>query len=407
MKYARWLFVVPMLFGSRALADVRTVGSAGPYASVQAAIDAAVDGDVILVQPGWGGSFIVDAKALVIAADGDGTVKGVLGSFAIRNLSAAQSVVLRNFAQTPSSGFGPNASCVIEQCAGAVFVEDCVLVDGDPTLRASGVAALTLARCTIRGFEYQQVVSTSSGAALELVDANAHVQSGTLEGADGKDGVNFALQAPHPGEPALRASGASFASVVGAVLRGGDGGDGAWAHIGGCVNGADGGAAIELDGAAQAWIRDSALQAGAGGAATSACLPGGSGWPVVGAPGAWTFSTATAHRLWSTSPLREGQLGKLEILGASGAAFHVFASGAPSTWFAPAIGGAWLPTPPLVPLGVLYTPNGYGAASFTVGELGAAVSAATLYVQAVRLDAATSTAFVTNATHVVLLDSAL
>lgn len=406
MKPACLLAVACVLDASRALADVRTVGPTGQYPNLQSAIDAASDGDVLLVAPGAGGAFTVDGKSLVIAGDGDGSVKASCGSFAIRNLGPAQSVVLRNFEQTPSLGFGPNPACRVEQCAGAVFFEDCALVDGDPTLLVQSCAAVELARCTVRGFVYTPVTSTSSGAAVEMLDAALHVQASTLQGADGKDGVNFSLQAPHPGEPALRASGASFVTAVGSILIGGAGGDGAWAHIGGCVNGEIGGAAVELHDASTAYVRDCALQAGAGGAATSSCLPGSSGWPIDAAPGTWTQSAVSADRLTSTSPLREGQLGKLEIFGASSATHHVFASGTQAPWHAPALGGTWLPAPPFVPLGALVAPNGYGAVSFAVGELGAGVAAAALYVQAVRIDAATSTAAVSSSTHVVLLDAA-
>lgn len=291
MKYIRPLVMAMSLIGgSRALADVRTVGPAGQYPDLQAAIDAASDGDVILVAPGAGGTFTLDGKSLTIAGDGDGTLKASCGRFVIRNLAPTQSVVLRNVEQTPSSGFGPNQSCVIEQCAGPVFVEDCVLVDGDPTLLVQSCAAVELARCTVRGFVFTPVTSTSSGAAVEGIDAAIHVQAATLQGADGKDGVNFAMQSPHPGEPALRMSGASLVTAVGSVLIGGAGGDGAWAHIGGCVHGEDGGAAIELHAASTAYVRDCALQAGAGGAATSSCLPGSSGWPIDGAPGTWSTS---------------------------------------------------------------------------------------------------------------------
>lgn len=406
MKIAPLLVVACLSVASRAHADVRTVGPAGQYPDLQSAIDAANDGDVLLVAPGAGGTFTVDGKSLVIAGDGNGTVKGSFGTFAIRNLGSAQSVVLRNFEQTPSIGFGPTPTCRIEQCAGSVFVEDCVLVDGDPTLLVHASSAVELARCTVRGFEFTPVTSTSSGAAVEAVDAALHVQSSTLQGADGKDGVNFSVQAPHPGEPGLRVSGTSLVTAVGAVLIGGDGGDGAWAHIGGCINGEVGGAAIELHDASTAYVRDCALQAGAGGAGTSACLPGSSGLPIDGPVGSWTLSSATSYRMTSTSPLREGQTGMLDITGGASALFFLFASPAPAPLFSAGFGGTWVPSLPLVSLGALPLPGGYGAVNISIGELGPLVQAAALYVQGVRIDGATLSAYVSSATHVLLLDAA-
>lgn len=61
---------------SPAAAGVLTVGPSGQmFTSPQAAVDAAVDGDVVLVHPGSYFAFTVDGKALAVVAGGNVTVR--------------------------------------------------------------------------------------------------------------------------------------------------------------------------------------------------------------------------------------------------------------------------------------------------------------------------------------------
>jgi hypothetical protein len=67
------------------------------FAEIQPAVDAAADGDVILVRPGAGyAAFTVDAKSIAVCFEGIGG-GFVAGSVTVRNLRANQSVLLHGF----------------------------------------------------------------------------------------------------------------------------------------------------------------------------------------------------------------------------------------------------------------------------------------------------------------------
>src|SRR6187455_3129144 len=87
-----------LLLAPLAGADVRVVSSTGPYTQIQAAVNAASDGDLVLVKPGpvYVG-FHVQAKSLSIVADaGAGTVP-VFGTMIVSDLAAGQTVSLSGF----------------------------------------------------------------------------------------------------------------------------------------------------------------------------------------------------------------------------------------------------------------------------------------------------------------------
>jgi hypothetical protein len=391
-----------------AQAAVWTVGGpGGQFADIQSAIHAASDGDVILVQPGFYGGFTLDAKALVLAVDGDSTARASIGAFEVRNLGPGQSCVIRNFTNS-ASVFGPNATSQVWNCAGPVLLEDCEFFDGDPTLRVGLSAAVTLARCSITGFTYQPVVSIESGHALNVTQSAVHVYDCQLVGADGKDGVSYSLQVPLMGEPGAIVDEQSFLYAAGTIFRGGAGGDGAWAHIGGCVNGANGGAGLVYKNSTQsAYFHDCVFQGGVGGAPTSACLPGNSGWPAEVKNATYALLSGRRIVLSSTSPLREGQSGKLELLSGQPFSAFVFASPLQQPFFNLPWNGTWLLVPPLTFLAQPSAGQGYAAVNFSVGELGPGVLAAPLFVQAAVIDGPTLTVHLSGPTHVLLLDSSL
>jgi hypothetical protein len=89
------LTVVLVLLAPPARADVLVVDASGggDFSSLQAAIDAALDGDVLLVRSGAYGALTVDGKALDVFADSGALVR-VSGSSTLRNLPAGGALVL-------------------------------------------------------------------------------------------------------------------------------------------------------------------------------------------------------------------------------------------------------------------------------------------------------------------------
>jgi hypothetical protein len=137
-------------------------------AEIQAAVDAAVDGDVILVKSGSYATFSVPNKELTITADA-GQVVSVVGAIRVRNLAAGRTVVVSglradglavaNNAVTGNGFFATN-------CAGSIRVQDCWLrgyvgagsnLPCPMTARAGaelhGCADIAFLRCTLVGSE--------------------------------------------------------------------------------------------------------------------------------------------------------------------------------------------------------------------------------------------------------------
>src|SRR4029079_10896693 len=72
---------------------VLVVGSGGTFADIQPAVDAARDGDAVLVRTGSYSGFTIPDKSLVVAADAGATVD-VQGSVRVDGLAAGRSVLV-------------------------------------------------------------------------------------------------------------------------------------------------------------------------------------------------------------------------------------------------------------------------------------------------------------------------
>src|SRR5437867_7856524 len=71
----------------------------GAFTQIQPAVDAAADGDTILVKSGTYGSFVVGDKGLAIVGDAGASVQ-VAGAIRARNLAAGRTLVLENLDAT-------------------------------------------------------------------------------------------------------------------------------------------------------------------------------------------------------------------------------------------------------------------------------------------------------------------
>ena len=81
------------------LPQVLVVGPGEPFVTIQPAIDAAQDGDVVLVRPGTYAGFVVDGKSLVVHADGAVTLTESVekSCIQVQNVPAGSRVVVRGF----------------------------------------------------------------------------------------------------------------------------------------------------------------------------------------------------------------------------------------------------------------------------------------------------------------------
>lgn len=233
------LFLLPAL-----RADVIVVDAAGggDFTRVQDALDAAVDGDTVLVRPGdYTGHFSywsISSKSLVLVGDVGGTV--LLGNGNI-SAPAGFTVVVRNIT-IPTETFGSSAPMRALTVAGhgRILLEGCVLTGGigDAVeggwagLFASNARSVVISRCTITGGRGNDTLSvpgtvhpTSGGIGVWLTSMpQVAIFSSTIRGGDG--GTDTA-----PGVPDGSGSGNtglfmtnSRAYASGSTIEGGDGG---------------------------------------------------------------------------------------------------------------------------------------------------------------------------------------
>lgn len=258
-----------------AVAELQIVqpnGPPGTWSSVQEAIDAAADGDVILVKGGEYPTFYLSDKSLSIVAE-SGTLVVIAAGARVVNLSAGKTVLISGLelrgtaAQSPLfAGRGltllnNQGSVRVQSCfvTGAAVPED--LVDcngwnfnaGWPAIWANNCADVVLVDTTaIGGRGIEQVLGGpacaewapggNGGHAAQITNSALAVYGGALIGGNGGNGGIGG-----DGSPALRATGGTV-FLAGVDCYGGGGGQG-WDGMYGWIGG-DGGHGVFLDSAA-------------------------------------------------------------------------------------------------------------------------------------------------------------
>lgn len=160
MRQRLALFLPVLLLGNFAFADELTVDDDQPadHATIQGAIDAAQDGDVVLVRPGQYSGFVVSAKALTIV----GRDASVQGSVVVSGLQASQTVVLSGMDITAAAS---HDALTVTASQGPVHLQDLQLLGGasgydayydqyyDPGVGAAitGCERIVFTGCTIEG----------------------------------------------------------------------------------------------------------------------------------------------------------------------------------------------------------------------------------------------------------------
>ncbi len=221
---------------------VWTVSDSGnaDFTDIQAAVDAASDGDAVLIKTGDYRGFIVTDKTLVISADLGATVSTKF--VRVENLSAHKRVVLARLLAGAQSAMGNGLTT--EDCAGSVRVVECELHGGRrPTpviesgagARIHNSADVTFSNCSLRGFD--RIGSYFAGHGLWSTASKVAVYDSACVGGTGIHS-NGDITAPSGGHGALLQDGGEFfassSSFVGGRGSGnwvtcgypGDGGDG-------------------------------------------------------------------------------------------------------------------------------------------------------------------------------------
>ena len=333
-------------------------GNGGPgvdFTSLQAAVDAAAEGDTLLVYRGGDyATFAIDGKSLdLVASPETGRPKVVsflgLGGVTVSGLGRGQRVTV--------TGFRIDCGIEVADCAGDVWLEDCLvsatqnIFDAFPDgLRVANSSSVTVVDCELTGTGVETGSGGNGGAGL-LVGAGCAVAAfdSRLEGGRGSAICCCGVGAD--GGHGAQVAGLLVAS--GCTFRGGQGGDfddcaPAWTSVP-----TDGGDGLHLDGAASRVVAVGASYvAGAPGHPTNAAEPG---LPVAVGDGTWVEAPHAARSLTTSGPAYGGEDVTLTFSGEAGDFVFGIASPHPAFFEIPGWFGALsLEVPNLVlPVGFL------------------------------------------------------
>ena len=286
-----------------ARADVLTVDDDGPadHATLQAAVDAALAGDVILVHPGDYAGCLLDGKPLVVAAAvaGEDNRPHVLSGLEVRALATTQTVLLAGLDVDGATATLPPAAAadalLVVDCDGSVRVADCRLTgfpEGTHTgatpaglcARDSGDVVLT--GCTLTGAVGALGSPAGDGGPGLAVDgASVAAWDCTLQGGEGGGYFEFFIDSGDGG-PGVDVAGGR-AVLEGCDAQGGRGGDSA-------IVWSTGGAGVAVHAEAEAFLRATSTTGGLGGVLFNpfGSAPGPSGQPTVVAGSLTTLAGA-------------------------------------------------------------------------------------------------------------------
>jgi hypothetical protein len=362
----RWSARTLVLIGSAsfAVAGVHIVDTAGQgnFTTIQAAVDASIDGDVILVRGGSYAAFTIDNKSLAIYADADATV-AVNGAVQILNIAATKTVVLSSLQVTgTSTNPAPTAALSLTDNAGALRFQKCTFTGGaglssfdhfndtyPPAahgVRMANNPNVCFVGCTLRGGNAYVDAShcdectgglggdgvRAQGSIVALYDSLCAGGSGGETGDfGGSGGVGYR---------ALDVGG--FASR--STFKGGDGGD-AWDYI--AAFGGHGGDALRLEQSAGFHLLSAAYQPGAGG--ESYFFPQAHGAPGVAISGTGSAVTLPGiARVFSATTLADdGGSISVTVFGQEGDKVYLPQSLRTSFTYKGAFSGVWLVPHPL------------------------------------------------------------
>gem|GEM_PF-3346969 len=399
---------------------VDPAGGPAGAALLQAAIDAAQDGDILLLRPGdyssAAGSHpqLID-RSLTLIVDGPaGSV--VLSGLTISSLIDDSALLVRGLHVAPLPLVGLPSGAVEASTEGKIWFEDCVFT-GAITANGSSTAGITafpgfggfgnslaFVRCTLTGADGADEVPAVSparpgapGADLSTLCPTFH--ECTLQGGTGGDGDPFV-----GGNSVLANGGAglsfnyfSYGSLLGSTLKGGDEGANNPAET-------QPGPGMSLFWCVET-VRDTQITAG---------VVNGAGTPspdiVFGGATAAIPYPAAARGLSVPSPLREGESFVLHAYGEVGDGVFVYFGFAPGLVALEYAQGDFL-LAEVVPgplfLGMISDPSGVLDTPFQMPGLPVGVDGVVVYLQAGIAPAGGGHALIGSGSALVWIDGTL
>lgn len=395
-------------------------GGGGSFTQIQPAVDAAVDGDTILVKTGTYPGFRIDDKSLSVVVDSSASVS-VGQSVAVNDLGASRSVLLAGF-QIQGNSYG--AALLAQNDRGSLRVEDCTLVAMSNGLCSSPLAGALLVndldaafcRCTIRGapgIEGNYSQGCEGGHGLQAQSSSVALYDCIVQGGDGGIGYDTGCDCSHDGGPggsggdgiSFTAPGFVFASNTN--IEGGSGGDGGYGctvfcDCNGPGNGGPGGVGFHASNgsAPYPWFvyLDSTVSGGAGGYGRNydigdLCVEqsgnGSHGSSILAPSGSTSALPGSARQFSGPSVVRENHPFDLDFYGSQFDQVWLFIGQGPTFVYNAHYFGVNLTTVPPIARPLLLGPipsNGHLTLQRTLPDFG--IPSRTLYMQAVFNDTA-------------------
>lgn len=337
--------------GALAQADVKIVAADGsaPFLTIQDAVDAALDKDVVLVRPGTYAGFEIDDEGLTVTAE-IGTRVTVNSSVRVRDLAQGRTVLLSNLDVTGSFNAPPaiGHGLRLENNLGAVRAQNCTFSAWPSNIPA--------------GLEQ----SGREGASLEM---NADVMFTRCEflGGHGRDFYDCCGPG-HPGGHGIE-NVASVLALYDCHVEGFEGGYSGWGGLGGhglvqngpalyaagCTlvggkggygddfvfgPGGDGGDGLRALAGSSSVLVDTALAGGDPGESFLGSPGASAGAPSSG-PGSLSTSPGPARHLSTTNIGWAGAQVGLELVGQPGDRVRLVASPGTDATYRPNVEGVW------------------------------------------------------------------
>jgi hypothetical protein len=367
-------------------------GPGSQFTQVQAAVNAAVDGDVVLVRQGQYNPVSIGNKSVVIQGEGvvsliDPNFEGG-GGLGVFGLAAGKRIVLRNLQVWGQMSFAngiPSTALGLSNCAGSVWIDSCTI---KTQMVATNCANLVITNSSLRGGDCL-APPLAALPALILDATNAYVHGSTLVGGTGSGAETTGVPFPDPaavGSPALRATGGTTL-VASCELTGGAGGNGYDHPIAGCLTAGAGGPAFHLaSGNPVVRYLDTQLALGAPGNTPAGCTPPASGPLTVVDTGTLELWPGAPVGFTAHSPVREQQSLRMLFSDIPGTSIFVLASASTGSVLLPGHLGAFHLGSPfwVVPAGAIPA-GGTALVNLPIPELPAGLEGIVIFLQGASL----------------------